>query len=66
MREIRDNTAGMGGSTQPEKKEEKKKGSPLVDIGLGAIIAGGTAGVLGGLVAGYVKALDALDPLSEC
>ena len=63
LREIRDNTAGMGGVGKPEKeKKEKSESTPLVDIGLGAIIAGGTAGVLGGLVQGYVKALDALIP----
>ena len=55
------NTAGA--LVQKEKEDKpKSKETTLIDIGLGAILAGGTLGVLGGLIAGYVKALDELIP----
>lgn len=59
LREIRDNTAGMG---QQPQKEEKQEGPGLVDVGLGAIVAGGALGAAAGVVLGQLKAIDTLIP----
>ena len=62
LREIRDNTAGMG---QQPQKEEKQEGPGLVDVGLGAIVAGGALGAAAGVVLGQLKAIETLIPPIE-
>lgn len=61
LREIRDNTAGMG--QKPQKEEKEKEGPGLVDIGLGAVLVGGTLGAAAGIVLGQLKAIDTLIPV---
>lgn len=62
LEEIRENTEGLGGR---QEKEEKKEGPSIIDIGLGAIVAGGALGAAAGIVLGQLKAIETLIPPIE-
>ena len=62
LEEIRENTEGLG---QKPQKEEKKQGPTIIDIGLGAIVAGGALGATAGIVLGQLKAIETLIPPIE-
>jgi len=63
LEEIAANTAGLG---RPAPEKEKKDGGPtLIDIGLGAILAGGALGAAAGIVLGQLKVIETLIPPIE-
>lgn len=59
LEEIAANTAGLG---KPAPEKEKEGGPTLLDIGLGAILAGGALGAAAGIVMGQLKAIETLIP----
>jgi hypothetical protein len=59
LEEIAANTAGLG---KPAPEKEKETGPTLIDIGLGAILAGGALGAVAGIVIGQLKAIETLIP----
>ena len=59
LREIRDNTAGMG---KPQKEEEDDSGPGVLTIGAGAMAVGAALGAAAGIIRGNLKALEALVP----
>lgn len=59
LREIRDNTAGMG---RPQKEEEDTSGPGVVAIGAGALAVGAALGAAAGIIRGNLKALETLVP----
>lgn len=62
LEEIKENTEGLGGR---QEKEEKSEGPSIIDIGLGAIVAGGALGATAGIVLGQLKAIETLIPPIE-
>ena len=59
LREIRDNTAGMG---RPQKEEEDTSGPGVAAIGAGALAVGAALGAAAGIIRGNLKALETLVP----
>lgn len=59
LEEIAANTAGLG---KPAPEKEQKDSPTLLDVGLGAILAGGTLGAAAGIVMGQLKAIETLIP----
>lgn len=58
LQTIADNTASR--PSKPEKT--KSEGPSIIDIGLGAIVAGGALGAVAGIVLGQLKAIETLIP----